>query len=123
MTTPAVLSGNVVQPSATASRSQAAAARLGEVLKEIINRSGAFLTEDGLRLAEQAVTDWVAAMVPGAAMNALDTQDYRAAREDVAQRIPPGGPPVVITSQPAIDYDKLAAAIIAAQSARIQAQQ
>lgn len=120
MTTTALVSGDVVQPSAMASRLQAATVALGEVLKEVVNRSGSYLTEEGLRLAEQAISDWVGASVPLRAMDALDTEANRAAREDVSQRIPPGGAPaVVMQAAPSIDYDRLAQAILAAQAARM----
>lgn len=117
MTTPAVISGSVVQPTATASRAQAATVRLGEVLKEMISKSGSFVSEEALRLAEVAVSDWVGAFVPPSALSALDLESSRAPREDVSQRIPPGGAPVVVQTGPSIDYDKLAAAILNAQRA------
>lgn len=91
--------------------------RLGELLKDVFRRSGTFHTESALHEAEAVVDAWVKAIIPSAAMRALSTGEQSAPREDVTKRTPPGGPAVVVAqAAPGIDYDKLAAALLAAQA-------
>lgn len=113
----------VVNPTAMAGPVHSATWALGEVLKEIIHKGGVYLTENALHEAEAIVSAWVKSVVPLSAVAALSTGDERAPREDVSKRIPPGGLPAipVVTTAPAIDYDRLAEALLAAQQ-RSQAQ-
>lgn len=134
MTTPAVqdravVSGEVVTPTAIAGRLESAAFGLAQVLKQIIHGShGVFHTENQLLEALAAVDKYVAATVPASMLRALLTGEERASHEDVSKRVPPGGVQVMQrTAVPAIDYDLLAQAMvraqmqIAAENARIPA--
>lgn len=134
MTTPAVqdravVSGEVVTPTAIAGRLESAAFGLAQVLKQIIHGShGVFHTENQLLDALAAVDKYVAATVPASMLRALVTGEERAPHEDVSKRVPPGGVQAVQrTAVPAIDYDLLAQAMvraqmqIAAENARIPA--
>jgi hypothetical protein len=107
------IEGAVTQPTAIANGQQSAVAHLGEVIKDLIHRSGTYLTESALHDAENVVTAWVNAHVPGSAMRALATGDERAAPEDVSLRVPPGGLIARPPAAPPIDYDRLAAALMA----------
>lgn len=135
MTTPAVqdravVSGEVVTPTAIAGRLESAAFGLAQVLKQIIHGShGVFHTENQLLEALAAVDKYVAATVPASMLRALVTGEERAPHEDVSKRVPPGGVSIAQqrASVPAIDYDLLAQAMvraqmqIAAENARIPA--
>lgn len=134
MTTPAVqdravVSGEVVTPTAIAGRLESAAFGLAQVLKQIIHGShGVFHTENQLLEALAAVDKYVAATVPASMLRALLTGEERASHEDVSKRVPPGGVQVMQRAAvPAIDYDLLAQAMvraqmqIAAENARIPA--
>lgn len=118
-----VVSGQVLtpRPGATAGPVHVAAVKLGEVLKDIIHRSGTYMSEDLMNAALASVDSWVKSLVPVSIMSNIGV-DMRAAYEDVTQRTPPGGPAPVM-QQPGIDYDKLAQALIRAQQAQVQAVQ
>lgn len=104
-----------VEPSAVSDGQSSAVFALGQVLKTVLHKMPIFSVESDLDNAINVVDKWVSAFVPGSAMAALVTGDERAPKEDVSQRIPPGGPVANIYSGPQLDYAKLAQAILAAQ--------
>jgi len=111
MTTTAIEPAGVVSPTAMAGPATTAASKLGGVLLDLVHRAGAYTSEAALHEAEQAIRDWTRAQTGGSP--ALNPEAQRAPLEDVTKRIPPGGV-VVAPAAPsqAIDYDKLAAALL-----------
>lgn len=106
--------GQVVEPSATAGPGPSAAHGLGQVLLDLIHRSGSYHSEADQDAAAATVHKWVNGQVSVSEKRALSTGDERAPKEDVTQRVPPGGPAPVGVVAPGIDYDKLAAALVRA---------
>jgi hypothetical protein len=80
----------------------------------MIHQSHYFATENLQDAAMTAVDKWVSAHATASELSAVLTGDERAAKEDVTQRIPPGGP-MARPAGPTIDYRLLAEAIVAAQ--------
>lgn len=130
MTTPAVadksaappapvIQGKVSYPSAIAGQVPSAVYKFGQVLKEIIHAvPTAFSNENDLLAALTTLDDFVKAFVPVSNLAALADVAARAPIEDVSKRTPPAGVSYSIPSNtPAIDYDKLAAALVRAQMA------
>lgn len=110
-----------VSPSAVAGPKSVAVHSLGEVLKHLIHNSGAYHDEGQVDTAVSTVDGFVKAYVPPQELPAIDRSGMRAAKEDVTQRIPPGGPMTNVVAGPVIDYNQLARAILNAQ-AEAQAQ-
>jgi hypothetical protein len=104
-----------VSASAVSSAKSSAVFSLGQVLKTVIMKAQVFAHENDLDNAIRTVDDFVRAFVPGGEMPALLTGAEYAAKEDVTQRIPPGGAPVNVSTAPQMDYAKLAQAILAEQ--------
>jgi hypothetical protein len=109
----------VVTPSAVAQAQPSAVFGLGEVLKTIIHNSRTYVSENDVDKAISAVEKFVGAFTTGSDMQALATGAERAMKEDVTQRVAPGGIASIVP--PGIDYDKLAAALLAAQAAQQKA--
>lgn len=110
--------GSTVNPSAVASASDSAVWTLGEVLKNMFTRTpAAFHSESELDKAILAVDNFVKANTSRSAVRALATGEETAPKEDVTQRVPPGGASPVNVAGPSgpIDYEKLAAAIVRMQ--------
>jgi hypothetical protein len=106
----------VIEPTAVSTPRSAAVHALGGVLKTMIHNGRMFVNEKDIDDAMNVVDTFVGAFVPGAELPALLTGAERAVREDVSQRIPPGGAPAPAAyAGPAIDYAKLAEAIVAVQ--------
>jgi hypothetical protein len=103
-----------VEPTATSSGKSSAVFKLGEVLKTIIHNSRSFLSENDVDAAINVVDSFVGAFIPGGELPALLTGAERAAKEDVSQRVAPGMTQQVMGG-PALDYQKLAQAILAEQ--------
>lgn len=102
-------------PSAVAQAQPSAVFGLGEVLKTIIHNSRTYVSENDVDKAVSAVEKFVGAFTTNSDLKALATGEERAAKEDVTQRVAPGGvSPSLIPA--GIDYDKLAAALLAAQA-------
>lgn len=124
MTNPVVIEPSQVrQPSAMAGPVHSATFKLGEILKDVLRKSGSYHNETDLHAALNAVDTWVRSIVPLSAHPALADGMQSAPHEDVTKRIPPGGMPAIISTAPAIDYDRLAAAILAAQQQAMAARQ
>jgi hypothetical protein len=119
MTSGQVVPGRVVSPAAISGQTPTAAFKLGQVLKEIIHAiPAAFPNENAVLAAVNDVDAFIKAFVPTSALPALATGEQRAPVEDVAKRTPPQGVSYSIpTNVPAIDYDKLAMAMVKAQMA------
>lgn len=111
MNQPALL-GSVVEPTRVIDPRTASVAQVGEVLKHLIGQPGTYHTEEDQRLAYEAVDAFKRAFSEG---SPDVREEHRAALEDVSTRIPPGGPSVVVSRAPAIDYNALARAMILAQ--------
>jgi hypothetical protein len=105
----------VVTPTAIAQAAPSAAFGLGEVLMDIIHGTQVYATEQQTVNAINTVRKWVGQTVSKADLNALADGTERAASEDVTQRVAPNQAGYTIM-QPALDYDKLAAAILRAQT-------
>lgn len=116
-----VVSGPVITPSAVAGPKAAAVHALGEVLKTMIHMSHYFATENLQDAALVTVDKFVGAFTTSSELSAIKTGDERAAKEDVTKRIPPGGAMQMPSNAPAIDYMKLAEAIVAVQQRSQQA--
>jgi hypothetical protein len=106
-----------VEPSAIASPVASAAVAVGEILKQLVLHSFGFHTENQTDAAISSIEKWVSGTV-GSAINALDTSQIAASKEDVTLRVPPGGPAATVLAGPVLDYQKLAEAILAAQQAQ-----
>lgn len=106
-----------IEPSAVAKQVPSAAFAIGQVLRDLIHSSGAFKSENQILEAYKAVDTFMKAFIPASALPALMTGDERAPVEDVSKRIPPQGIAFSTpTNVPAIDYDKLALAMVRAQA-------
>lgn len=124
MTSQAIEPSGVVRPAAIASGNHSATHALGQVLMDLVHRAGVYTSETDLHAAEAVVSAWVKSVVPLSAVAALVTGDERAPKEDVTKRVPPGGLPAIpVTTAPAIDYDRLADALLAAQRRSAQQMQ
>jgi hypothetical protein len=115
------IAGEVVQPSAMISGKDEALHSFAGVIRDLVLRGGAYHTENDQDAALNSVSKYVAASLAPSVMAALNNEHPgAAAKEDVTQRVPPSGifiAPVPVNNQP-IDYNKLAAAIVAAQAAQ-----
>lgn len=106
----------VVEPSAVSSPKTSSIVQLGEVLKTVLHKSvGVFSSENDMDAAVNIVDDFVRSMTAGSDLGGIMTDTFRAAKEDVAQRIPPGGAVANVSTGPQLDYSKLAQAILAEQ--------
>jgi hypothetical protein len=132
MTTPAVredrapVQGQVISPSAVANATQSAAFELGQVIKTLVaGSSHAFHSENEVLDAHRKIDTYVRAHVPVSARAALADGTQTAPVEDVSKRPAPAGAGYIMPSPnaPAIDYDRLAAAIVRAQLAEQAAAQ
>lgn len=113
-TAPVPYTEGTVRASAVAGPQPAAAFALGGVLRDLVHRSGAYHSEGDQDAAIVAVNKWVSAQVSASDKRALAVGDEHAPKEDVSQRTPPGGAFVAVSNVPAIDYDRLAAALVRA---------
>lgn len=104
-----------VEPSAVSTPKSNAVFQLGEVLKTVLHKSLTFSNENDLDAAIGVVDSFVKTMIPAAEMPAIFMEGARAVKEDVTQRIPPGGAVANVVSGPVLDYSKLAQAILAEQ--------
>lgn len=132
MTTPAVredrapVQGQVISPSAVANATQSAAFELGQVIKSLVNGSPhAFHSETDALAAHASIDRYVKAHVPVSARAALADGTQAAPFEDVSKRPAPASAGYLMPTPnaPAIDYDRLAAAIVRAQLAEQAAAQ
>lgn len=107
------VAGTVVQPTAIAGPKPSAVVALGELLKDVLHKTGVFHHESQLDSAMNVIDDFVRAFATPAELRAVLTGEQRAAKEDVSLREPPGGRVQVVHAPagPAIDYERLAAAI------------
>jgi anionic cell wall polymer biosynthesis LytR-Cps2A-Psr (LCP) family protein len=105
----------IVEPSAVSSPKSNAVFQLGEVLKTVLHKTLAFSNENDLDAAVNTVDSFVKTFIPVAEMPAIFMEGARAIKEDVTQRIPPGGAMANVVSGPVLDYSKLAQAILAEQ--------
>ena len=129
MTTPAladtgakpapVIQGKVSYPSAIAGQVPSAVFKFSQLIKELIHSvPTAFNNENDVLAALTTVDDFIKAFVPLSNLAALADVPARAPIEDVTKRTPPAGVSYSIPSNtPAIDYNKLAEAIVRAQAA------
>lgn len=111
---PYTIPGEVVTPAAVVGPLAFPAHAFLNTLRSVISRSGAFHGEDELRSALSSVDNYEKAILKNDHKHVL-TEDDHAPYEDVSLRIPPrtGNAPVPIGA-PAIDYNRLAAALMAA---------
>lgn len=110
MSTPALLTGSPVTPSRVIDAKTASVAGLGEVLKDLISRSGIFHSEAQVKAAHDAVD---------AFKRAFSTGDPEVRDEHRATVSVPVDVPSITTAPaggaPVIDYNALARAIVAVQ--------
>lgn len=111
---PTVIPGEVVTPAAVVGPLAFPAHAFLNTVRSVITRSGAFHGEDELRSALASVDSYEKAILKNDHKHVLSEDDH-APFEDVSLRTPPrnGGVPVP-TGAPAIDYNRLAAALMAA---------
>lgn len=116
---PGVISGDVVQPARVISPRTAAARALSAVLKTVVSASTAFRSESDVLDALSAIDKFAEAFADQPLSHAVQETDP-AKTEDVSKRKPPAGsvPASPATPVPVIDYNALAAAMIAAQKAQ-----
>jgi hypothetical protein len=116
-TSTVAVQGEVINPSATANAKESAHFSFAQVIKELIHAVPAAFPSENLQYqAVRVVDDYVKAHVSRSALPALADGNQRAPLEDVTQRIPPQGSGYIVpSSTPAIDYDRLAAAIVRQQ--------
>lgn len=127
MTTPAGLAprttiqGQVVSPevSAVIDPKSAGVHALVTVLTRLVQYSGAYHSENEVLEAMSAIRAYENSLVtPSVRASLHEMQPLQAPVEDVTQRIPPGAvSPQPVIAPGGIDYNKLAAAMIAAQAA------
>jgi hypothetical protein len=116
---PAPYDGGALEPSAIASPLSIATTSVGEIIKNLVQHSQGFHSENQTDAAMSSVDKWVAHSV-GDEASAIDRSEVRAPKEDVSLRVPPGGyVPATVLAGPILDYTKLAQAILAEQ-ARLQ---
>lgn len=111
--------GRTVTPTNVASAKSAAVHNFGQVLHTMVKNSRAFHTENEEDNAHRVIDAFVGTHVNNGEKSALLTGNEYAAKEDVTQRIPPGG----VAVQPAfagLDYTALAKAILAEQQRQTQ---
>jgi hypothetical protein len=120
MSTPAVVQGSVIQPSAMAGPVASAIFGLAQVLKDVIHNGRVYHSENDVLAALDSVDQFVHAFVKPSEEPALVTGTERAPVEDVSLRTPPPGMTGMVPAGPVIDYDKLAMALVRAQMAAQQ---
>jgi hypothetical protein len=122
MNQPALLSGNVVEPSHISQPHSFAAHDFFGTIRDVIHKVPGYHTEAERESALATVAAYEKHVTgPDAAYVVSETD--RAPSEDVSLRRPPGGLPATAAPGAVIDYAKLAAAIVAAQAAAAQQQQ
>lgn len=110
---PTVIPGEVVAPAAVIGPNAFPTHNYLNVVRDLVS-GRKYHNEDDVRTALAAVDEYEKRMLAADHRHVL-SEDDAAPHEDVSQRIPPrGSAPVVPATAPAIDYNKLAAALMAA---------
>lgn len=114
---PAVIQGEVISPAAVLDPKSMPAHNFAEVLRHLITKvPGVYKVEADMLRALDAVDAFERSMVPQQDRRHVVQETDMAGREDVSKRVPPMvGTAPVPAAGPAIDYNALAKAIIAAQ--------
>lgn len=108
------LQGEVLTPDAVVDPIAFPAHDFFNVIKDVIHRASVFHDEDDLKKAMNAVDVFEKRFLKNDHQH-VTSEDDRAPHEDVSQRIPPQtGAVTVPAGAPAIDYNKLAQALMAA---------
>jgi hypothetical protein len=119
MSTPAgalapTIQGDVVAPSAVVGPLAFPAHNFLNVIRDVIHRGNVYHSEDDLKSALATVDDFERRFISNDHQHVVG-EDDAAPHEDVSARIPPrGGYAPVPSTAPVIDYNKLAAALMAA---------
>lgn len=109
---PTVIPGEVVTPAAVVGPQAFPTHNYLNVMRDLV-RGRVFHNEEDVRTALATIDTYEKRLLSSDHQHVL-SEDDAAPHEDVSQRIPPRGAPVVPSSAPAIDYNKLAAALMAA---------
>src|SRR5215469_8102803 len=120
---PPTLPGAVLTPTQVVSAQANLAHQFFNVVRHLIEHAGAYRNESTQTDHLAVVQRYENALTSPAERRQLLSEDDRAPREDVTQRTPfpgSGGVPAVAPAAAAIDYNKLAAAIVAQQAAMAQ---
>lgn len=119
---PVVLQGSAeaISPTRIAAPTANPAHKFFNVIRDIVHMSG-YHTEGQLLEALNAISAYEKQLVTASDLRQVSTDNDRAAVEDVTQRKAPNavGPQPLQTAAP-IDYNQLAAALLAAQAAQSQ---
>ena len=112
-----VIQGEVITPSAVLDPKSMPAHNFAEVIRHLISRvPGVYKAEADMQTALDAVDAFERSFVPMQDRKHVVQETDMAGREDVSKRIPPRtGYAPVPAAGPAIDYNALAKAILAAQ--------
>lgn len=111
---PYTIPGELVTPAAIVGPLAFPAHAFLNTMRQVISKSAVFHSEDELNAALQSVTNYEKAILKNDHQHVLSEEDH-APREDVSKRIPPRGSYAPVpTGAPAIDYNRLAAALMAA---------
>jgi hypothetical protein len=111
---PTVIPGEVVTPAAVVGPLAFPGHAFFNTVRHVITRSGTFHGEDELKNALHSVDAYEKAILKADHKHVQSEDDF-APHEDVSLRVPPRtGYAPVPTGAPAIDYNRLAAALMAA---------
>ena len=112
------LTPSYASPTAVADPQAVATHKFTRVLADLIRKSGVYHTEAELHAALEAVDEFARRHVDPSARHMLTREDDPAPVEDVSKRKPPAGAaPAAVPALP-IDYNALAAAIVAHERAQ-----
>lgn len=109
---PTVIPGEVVTPAAVVGPQAFPTHNFLNVIRDLVS-GRVYHNEDDLKAALDTVNVYEKRLLSSDHQHVLSEFDA-APHEDVSQRIPPRGAPIVPAAAPAIDYNKLAAALMAA---------
>lgn len=113
MTYPAIR-GDVLAPTAMTAPESSSAHGYYNVIRDLIRRVG-YHNENQVLTALQAVDAHEKHQVSQGDLRLLANENEPAPYEDVSKRTPPAGYVAPVPAGPAIDYNALAAALVAAQ--------
>jgi hypothetical protein len=119
MSSPAVISGNVVEPAHISQPHSYAAHDFFNVIRDIVHQFPHHNEAD--KLAARTAVDAYEKHVTGPDSSYVKADSDRAVTEDVSLRVGPNSTLPVLAPAQAIDYARLAAAIVAASAAQAQA--
>lgn len=113
-------SAGAVSPSGYIKPQSVAVAKFAQVMRDILGVVQVYHNEADLDQAHRTITEYIKQMTDPADRSRLVSEGDQAPKEDVSERVPPTnrGPATAPAGFGPIDYNKLAAALVAAQQAQ-----